>query len=770
MTAAAGAGVLLAGLVSGALVAAPAPAPRFESTVRPLLSGYCYACHTAAVKKGEVDLASFKTEASLAGKPAVWREVLKQLRAHTMPPEKAPQPTEAERQVLTEWLDGALQALDARAPRDPGRAPIRRLNRVEYSNTIRDLTGLDLAPAEDFPADDTAYGFDNVGEALSLSPILLEKYLDAAERVLDKAIVTDGPLTALQGRWEGEALPRAQATDGAAELALEREVAVPAEVPADGDYEITVRAWQRGAGSEPATLVFRIDGVDAHIWYLNGEAPLELRATVPLRKGSRVSLRHTWHMSLPGDQKPPDARLFVDRISIEGPARVLAHRRLFFVEPGPALPEREAARQVVGRFATAAFRRPVQPDELTRLLGLYDRARASGRPYVEAVRLSLLSTLVSPQFLFRVERGSAQRDAYGSVRLTDWELASRLSYFLWSTMPDAELFRLAESAKLHEDAVLRAQVRRMLQDPKSAALAENFAGQWLGIRKLETAQPDPDLFPAYKPGLRQAMAAEPLLFFQAVQREDRSILEFVNADWTYLNEDLARHYGLRGITGGYMRKVPLAGTPRGGVITMAAVLTVTSHPTRTSAVKRGKWVLEEILGAPPPPPPPNVPALETPPKGQAPATTLRERLERHRADPRCSGCHVRMDALGLGLENFDAIGRWREKEGGHPIDASGTLPDGSAFSGPAQLRQVLAGQGEEFARNLVQKMLVYALGRGLQPQDGREVKRITEALRQNGWRFSTLVTEVVESYPFQYRQAPPPSPKPTTAPGIRKTK
>jgi hypothetical protein len=457
-------------------------------------------------------------------------------------------------------------------------------------------------------------------------------------------------------------------------------------------------------------------------------------------------------MSLPNGQTPPDARMFVDWVQVTGSAQVAAHTRLFGAQPGPKLPEREAARGVLHRFADRAYRRPVRAEELARLLSLFDRSRAAGKPYLEALRLPLLSVLVSPQFLFRIERGVPERDAAGTTALTDYELASRLSYFLWGSMPDEELFRLAGAKQLHLLPVLQAQVQRMLADPKSEALFESFAGQWLGLRKLEGAAPDPQLFPAFKPGLRQAMAGEAYGFFRTVAREDRSILELLDADWTLLNEELARHYGIPGVKGGYLRRVSLPDRTRGGVITMGAVLTVTSYPTRTSAVKRGKWVLEEILGAPPPPPPPNVPELEVPAKGQAPATTLRARLERHRADPRCSGCHARMDALGLGLENFDAVGRWREREGSSRIDPAGTLPGGETFGGPAELKQVLARHQEEFARNLVEKMLGYALGRAVQPYDRREVDRITAELSRRDWRFSTLISGVTESYPFRYRR------------------
>lgn len=755
-----GAAAILAG-VFAAGAAPPKPAATFEGQVRPLLARHCFGCHSAGNKQGQLDLTAFKTEASLRANREVWRDVFHQLRAHTMPPEKAAQPSEAERKLLVEWLDGKLAQWDAQAPPDPGPLPIHRLNRAEYNHTVRDLIGLDLRPADDFPVDDTAHGFDNVADVLTLSPILLEKYLAAAERILDRALVPDGKLPWLEQKLQGEDLAGVDAAGEVADLPLEREIGTTLEAPAPGEYQVRVRAWQTGSPDEPATLVLKVDGVDSHVWSLPQEKqPVELTASIPLGPGKRrVSVRHTWHTALSNGQRPPEVRMSVDWLEISGPARTAAHRRLLPVEPGPAVTERAAAEQALRRFATRAFRRPAEAAELSRLLALYDRGRKAGKPHLEAVRLPLLSVLVSPQFLFRIERGAAERDAHGSARLDDWELASRLSYFLWSSMPDEELFRLAAERRLRDPQVLRAQVTRMLADPKSRALAENFGGQWLGTRKLETSAPDPQMFPAFRAGLRRAVAEEPLLFFQAVQREDRSVLEFLNADWTYANEDLARLYGLRGVTGGRMRRVSLAGTPRGGVMTMAAVLTVTSHPTRTSAVKRGKWVLEELLGAPPPPPPPSVPELEVPAKGQAPAATLRERLERHRSDPRCSGCHVRMDVLGLGLENFDAIGRWREKEGPHRIDPAGTLPGGETFTGPAELKKVLSRQPEEFTRTLSEKMFVYALGRGIQPSDRREIQRIATETARAGYRFSALVTGIVESYPFRYRRARPQAPQ-----------
>jgi len=726
---------------------------------RPLFEKYCVECHGGKQTKADIDLTHLKSEADLEADQQLLLDIVAQLDSHAMPPEKAEPLPDAERQVLIAALTEAIDAIDSRAPKNPGRTPLRRLNRAEYRNAIRDLIGIDLPLTDDFPADDVAHGFDNVAEALTLSPLLLEKYLAAAERVLEHAVLTDGAPVLIEEKVAGIAMTGAPpgAPGGAVELPLDAEVSATMEVPSAEDYTVRLQVSQRGASGEPATVVLKVDGVDAKVWSLFQENQTTVReAVIALGAGARkLSVRHTWHMNLPKEKAAPDVKLTVESLEVTGPAKAAAHRRIFHVnEIDAGVCEREAAERILQQFAMRAFRRPAETGEVERLLRLYDDGRAAGKSHVEAARLPLLSVLVAPQFLFRIERDRSIRDEVGAFRLSDWELASRLSYFLWSSMPDEELFRRASQGELRDPALLRAEVSRMLADPKAQALSENFAAQWLGLRRFETATPDAEMFPAFTASLRRAMAAEVQLFFEAVVREDRGIGEFLNAEWTVGNEELARHYRVKDVLGGTMRKIPLAGTPRGGVLTMAAVLTANSYPTRTSPVKRGKWVLEEILGAPPPPPPPNIPELETPAKGEKPASTVRERLERHRADPNCAGCHVRMDALGLGLENFDAIGRWRDKEGDHAIDASGTLPRRKSFKGPVELKALLAEHQQEFARTLVEKMFVYALGRGLQRSDRREVKRVTESLAQNGWRFSSLIAEIASSYPFQFRLAP----------------
>ena len=744
------------------LLTAPAVGPagepslpaRFARDARPLLDKYCSACHGAKAQTAGVDFSPVKDQAAAERSPDVWYGALAQVNGFAMPPAGGPQPTAEERARLLGWLEATTDRLDDRAPRTPGRVPPRRLTRAEYDNTIRDLTGLDLRPAADFPPDDTAHGFDTAADALTLPPLLFEKYLATAEKVLDRAIVPSGPVVVFDRTAEGKDL---QGTRGG-ELRLEAEAGVTVELPADGDYEVRVACGRSGPGVDSATAVLKIDGVDSTVWTVTADAsqPGEVTAVVPLRKGTRrLGVRHTWHTAaVPKGVTLPDLRLTVASVRVVGPLRAVAHRRIFVAGPGPERSDRDAARTVVERFATRAFRRPATAAEVDRLMALYDRGRTGGKGHVEATRLPLLAVLVSPHFLFRIERGEGPRDEAGAVRLTGYELASRLSYFFWSGPPDDELLRLAAGKKLHDPTVLKAQVRRMLADPRGSALAEHFAGQWLGLRRLETAAPDRALFPGIHDPLRGAMAAEVLAQFAAVVREDRSVLDLLHADYTFLNEDLARHYGVKGVTGPHLRRVPLTDPARGGVVTTAAVLTLTSHPTRTSPVKRGKWLLDEILGAPPPPPPPDVAELEEPPKGRPAATTHRERLERHRADPNCYGCHVRMDALGLGLENFDAVGRWRDRDGGKPVNAAGVLPGGETFASPAELKKVLLAHKGEFARCLTEKVFVYALGRGLDRADRREVKRVAAALAGHDWRFSALVTEVVLSYPFRYRLAP----------------
>lgn len=423
--------------------------------------------------------------------------------------------------------------------------------------------------------------------------------------------------------------------------------------------------------------------------------------------------------------------------------------RLFFVRPGKGATKRAAAQKILATFAMRGFRRPVESMELARLMRLYDSAAQRGEAFENNVKFALKAVLVSPNFLFRVEADRGSVEAYP---ISDYELASRLSYFLWSSMPDDELFRLAGQKRLRSPGVLEAQVRRMLQSPKARALSEDFAGQWLRVRDLYTAaQPDRGKFPIYTPALRDAMFQETIDFFASLIKDDSSLLRLIDADYTYLNEELAKHYGIEGVTGKEMRRVRLADGRRGGILTMGSILTLTSYPQRTSPVLRGKWVLSEVLGTPPPPPPPVVPALSTNDAPEA-GLTFRQRLEKHRSRPECASCHARMDPIGFGLENFDAVGRWRTEVGGAKVDSSGIMTTGEKFDGPVELKKLMLARKDEFVRNATEKLLAYALGRGLEPYDQPAVRKITAAVAKNDYHISTLIVEIVKSYPFQYRK------------------
>jgi hypothetical protein len=727
----------------------------------PLIAKYCADCHSGDKPEGGLDVSLVLGEAELEKHEEHLFSVREALRGYLMPPPESPQPEEAERAALIRTFSEALDRIDNSRPPYAGHVPLRRLNRAEYHNTMRDLLGLELPLTSDFPADDTVHGFDNVADGLSISPLLLEKYLAAAERALEQVVVAQGTAPVLERRLAGTELSRggkgpSSGSEGA--VPLDREVGGRFEIPVAGEYVVRAEVARIDQFDVPATLVVKIDGVDAHVWNLPAgtDKPTVLEARVPLREGERrISLLHTWHTAqVPQGMEIPKLEVGIGYLETHGPLAHAAHRRIFFVTPGDEFSDAEAAEKILERFASLAFRRPVEMPELERLMRLYKASRDDGRSHIEGTRTALAAVLVSPHLLLHVERDESMSKLGGAHPLSEWELASRLSYFLWSSMPDETLRHLAAEGKLADDTVLSAEVKRMLADPKSQALVENFTGQWLGLRRLETLNLDQELYPQFHPSLRQSMSEEAERFFATMLHEDRSLAEFLSADWTWLNEELAVLYGRRDVKGNYFRQVALSDPNRGGILTMPATLAVTSLPTRTSAVKRGKWLLDEILGTPPPPPPPDVPELETASKEDRQAITLRERLERHRADPRCYACHVQMDTLGLGLENFDPLGRWRKQDAGRDIDPSGKLPDGQTFAGPAELKQILSARKEDFTRCLSEKMFVYALGRGLNRADRREVNRVADQVGAEG-TLSSLITEVVRSYPFRYRERVP---------------
>ena len=758
-----------------ALAAAPAPpAPatageiqrRFDTQVRPILARHCFSCHGDGKSKGELTLDQFNTLASVQDDERVWRHVSDNLRQKVMPPDTRPQPAPAEVEAVTTWIADALAFCDCTGERDPGRVAIRRLNRSEYNNTVRDLVGVDFKPADDFPADDTGYGFDNIADVLTMSPLLAEKYLAAAEQVLEEAIDTSDPLKTKTVKYASGDLDATGDGNSNGDLTKNGEASAEHEFPADGLYVIRVRAVQQKFGDEPAKMELRLGDqalgrYDVKAQRGDKDVPeIELRLDVNAgkRRIAAAYLNNKKDDNNRDRNKRGDRNLYVRLISVEGPlyppppVRPESHRRIFFCTPGEnGVSEEQAAAKIVGRFATRAFRRPVESEEVERLVSFYKLARGEGDSFEDGVRLALTAALVSPHFLFRIEvdpPGAGVKP----YPVSHYELATRLSYFLWSSMPDEELFSLAAAKKLRDPAVLEAQVKRMLADPKSAAFVANFTGQWLELRNLSAATPDPKQFPGFDEALRGSIRREPELFFANLLKEDRSVLELLDADYTFLDERLAKHYGIKGVKGDDFRRVPLnPAMNRGGVLTMAGVLTVTAMPSRTSPVKRGKFVLEQILGTPPPPAPADVPALDEEQKAITGAS-LRERLEQHREDANCAVCHIRMDPIGFSLENYNAIGKWRDADGAFKIDPSGKLPEGQDLDGPAGLKRVLLGQKNDFTRCLVEKMTVYALGRGLTRTDKCMIKDVVESAAKNDYKVSSVILGIVKSDAFQKRK------------------
>jgi hypothetical protein len=739
-------------------------ADRIGTQVVPVVEAYCIGCHSAEKKRGDLDLTAFTTELSVLKARKTWEAVQRMVRAGEMPPEDRPQPTLEEKERLLKAVDGTLNDVDCSQATDPGRVTIRRLNRTEYNNTIRDLAGVHFSPAEDFPADDIGYGFDHIGDVLSLPPVLFEKYMAAAERILADAIregePVNGPIRrylSREMRWAapGEALERGKygrvlATNGElqAELELAREY----------EFVANVRMSCDPAGSEPVKAALRLDGRDVQVLETRerNSRTYPVRITVPTgRHTLGVAFLNDHYDPDNPDPKERDRNLVLEYIDMQGPidaSPTLSEQLILICRPAAdGHDEAACVRRIINNFATRAFRRPAVADEVELYAGVFDAQRAAGESYNQSLRLALSAVLVSPRFLFRIEADPEAGDAKSVRELGDYELASRLSYFLWSTMPDSELFATAAAGDLRRPDVLRQQIARMLRDPKRQALIENFAGQWLQLRNLSVLAPDKGVYPSFDDGLRQAMRRETELFFEAIVEEDRSLLEFLDANYTFVNERLAKHYGLGGVSGDQFRRVEFPNDQRGGVLTHAAILTVTSNPTRTSPVKRGKWVLENFLGTVPPPPPPMVKELDES-SGAALQGTLRQRTEQHRADPGCASCHLRMDPLGFGLENFDGIGAWRTKDGEFTIDASGDLPSGESFKTPKELRAILLAHNEEFVRCLTEKMLTYALGRGLEYYDKCATDGITAAVHKADYRFSALIEGIVMSAPFQKRR------------------
>jgi mono/diheme cytochrome c family protein len=727
---------------------------RFERDVQPVLSK-CVGCHTGKDAAAGINLAGKHTVASLLKNRTLWEKVAQNVDSGAMPPAGSTPLTMKERDALVACIQVVHSQADCKLE-DPGRVTMRRLNREEYNNTVRDLFGIDIRPADAFPSDDVGYGFDNIGDVLSVSPLLMEKYLAAAEKI-SEAVINTPESRVKTSKFDVAKLPIVSGDKGRfysnGAMTIEHTFAKP------GEYLLKIRAFGEQAGNEVCKMGVSVNGqrvatieVPAQeIRPENYDASLEIKT--PGTHKVTVEFLNDFYDEKATNPRKRDRNLAILGVELVGTGNDLlpvseTHKK-FFGDQLANPNKTEAAQKVLTRLARRAYRRPVKSEEVERLLRYVALAKKEGESFEKGMQLAVQAMLVSPHFLFRVETDPEPNNPKAKRMLTDLELATRLSYFLWSSMPDEELLALAEKKQLSKPAILQAQVKRMLKSPKAAALADNFGEQWLTLRNLSSVAPDPGRFPSFNEKLKKAMLTETKMFFSAVVKEDRSVLDFIDARYTFLNEPLAKHYGIEGVTGENFRKVTLANADRGGLLTQASILTVTSNPTRTSPVKRGKWVLEQMLGTPPPPAPPNVPELDK--KGKLEGT-LRQRMEQHRENPACASCHARMDPLGFGLENFDAVGAWRTKDEGAVIDSSGTLPNGKTFRGAAQLKTILLDKKGQFTKNLAEKLLTYAIGRGLTYTDKCQVETLVKSVEKQGYRFSSLVSAVVQSDPFRKRR------------------
>ena len=777
------------------------------SPYRAVLDRYCVTCHNERLRTAGLSLETLDVD-QVSHRPDVWEKVAHKLRTRSMPPAGRPRPDRATYDTVASWLETALDRAASDTPR-PGRAAVHRLNRTEYTNAVHDLLELDIDGRSLLPADESGYGFDTIADLLSVSPGLLERYMSAATKISRRAIGDLAQRPAIHTYSVRPTLVQDDRMSDALPFGTRGGIAIRHHFPVDGEYVIKIRlqrTWMdeiRGL-AEPHQLEVRLDRARLELFTVGGkymdpapdyrvrqeqgpaadDALARLEYEMTADAGLEVRFASTAGPRLVGvafqkdtlapegvlRQRPSvssfafrgmkDTAPGVDTVQIIGPYNVTApgdtpsRQRIFVCAPTGPDDEERCATEILATLARRAYRRPATDADVETLLGFYRTAgRTSG--FEAGIGLALERLLVDPDFLFRIEHDTA--GAPGSAYpISDIELASRLSFFLWSSIPDDELLDLAESGRLRDPAVLEAQVRRMLADSRSMALVSNFAGQWLYVRNMRLVFPDPEAFPEFDDNLRDAFQRETELFVESILRGDHSVLDLLRADYTFVNARLALHYGIPNIYGNHFRRVTVD-EARGGLLGHGSILTVTSYAHRTSPVVRGKWLLENILGAPPPPPPPNIPALEVTTAGKE--LSMREAMEQHRRSPICASCHAQMDPLGFALENFDAIGRWRETgAAATAIDASGTLPDGTAFSGPVEFRAALLNETYrgQFVRTVTRKLLTYALGRGLDHKDAPAVRAITRAAAPNDYRLSALILGIVKSVPFQMREVPEP--------------
>jgi hypothetical protein len=784
--------VLILGLGAAAL-------PLYPAGERALLDQYCVTCHNQKLKTAGLTLDKMDVD-HIGDGAEVWEKVIRKIHGRTMPPLGMPRPDQATLDGFASSLEVSLDRAAVSRP-EPGRAGMHRLNRAEYQNTIRDLLALKIDVNSLLPADDESNGFDNMADALRVSPSLLEQYLSVSRTVSGLAIGDRGLGPVSQVYQLPPTLAQAEHIEGLP-LGTRGGILIHQNFPLDGDYEFSVYLLRSIVGymtglEYPHQFEITVDGVRIFLSHVGGEEDnkmmdtnlglagntidARLRVRVPLTAGPHevaVAFIEKNHSESVEPLQPFTRNLdlqdmngipLIDHVQITGPFAATgsgdtpSRRRIFVCRPANESDELPCARKIISTLARRAYRRPVTDADLEILLSFYQKGRNKGS-FDAGIETALRLILTDPKFLYRIESDppNAAPGTGAISRISDLELASRLSFFLWSSIPDDELLTVAAQGKLKDPAVLQAQVKRMLADPKAESLVTNFASEWLFLRNLQSVNPAGEDFPNFDENLKQAFRTETEMFVGSVFREDRNVTDLLSANYTFVNERLAKHYGIPDIYGSQFRRIPVTDDARRGLLGQGSILTVTSYPTRTSPVLRGKWILENIMGTPPPAPPPNVPALKENDEGGK-VTTVRERLEEHRKNPACATCHRVMDPLGFSLDNFDAIGQWRTKEAGLPIDASGQLADGTKVNGVVDLRRALLAHPERFVGTMTEKLMTYALGRGLEYYDMPVVRSITRDAGNNDYRFSSIVMGIVKSTAFQMRHARETETPPVTA-------
>ena len=804
--------VMLVWLVIGGVFASSVQAARPQqssdqvfaapSSTRTVLGRYCVACHNEGARVGGLVLEHIDVN-DVGGGAATWERVIRKLRTGAMPPAGRPRPDPSTVQSLVVGLETALDRVAAVHP-DPGRTTVHRLNRVEYANAVRDLLHFEVDSRALLPPDIAdKHGFDNIADALSVSPVLLERYMSAARQVSRLAVGASPGGPGFQTYTVSERLNQDYHLGDDFPFGSRGGIAVQHDFPVDGEYVIQVRLVRNNYGyvvglGRPHRLEVHLDRArigqltvvggaakgaapplsfagaiqgdpEWENYTLDADTGLEIR--FPVRAGQRLVTVSFVNDALESEGPlQPREGLFADthnekpykspgveRILIggpfveRGPGDTPSRRRIFQCRPRHAADEEPCAQRILADLARRAYRRPATEEDVRTLLDFY-REGWREKDFEAGIQLALERLLVDPDFLFRIEWEPRALTPGQIYRVGDLDLASRLSFFLWSSIPDDELLDVAVAGQLRDRAVLERQVHRMIADPKAKALVSNFAGQWLELRNIREVAPDPEIFPDFDGNLQSAFREETELFVESQVREDRGLMDLLTANYTFVNDRLASHYGIPHVYGSRFRRVTLEGGSRGGLLGHGSILTVTSLPNRTSAVLRGKWFLDNVLGTPPPPPPPDVPALDDEGADERPRS-MRDRLEQHRRNPVCASCHARMDPLGFAMENFDAIGAWRTSEAGRPIDASGAMPDGRTFNGPAGLRELLVADGEQFVTTVTEKLLAYALGRGLEHYDQPAVRKIVRESAASDYRWSSILLGIVNSTPFQMRRA-----------------